>query len=110
MVQMAEIPPQSSEDGDEHNGTGDDLDEELTHVGEGVGPESSDDRVDDGNGAGEQDSPEGRNIGENLEEYSCGGPFCAYVEDLKESAAPGEHLLRGEIIAGDQILERRDDA
>jgi len=88
------------ENGDEHDDTGNDLDDELTHVSKGVGPESSDDRVDYGNGAGEQDSPEGRNIGENLEEYGCGGPFCTYVENLKESAAPGEYLLRGVLGVG----------
>jgi hypothetical protein len=65
MVQRAGRPP-SRADGDEHDDTGDNLNDELTHVSEGIGPESPDDRVNDGGGAGDQDSLKGGHIGEDL--------------------------------------------
>ncbi len=93
------------EEREEHREAGDALDDELSEVGEDVGPQSAEGHVEHGADAGQGDAPPQRDAGEALEQQGDGDPLGGDVDDFQGRAAVGEDLLGGQVVADGEVGE-----
>ncbi|MGC0402619.1 hypothetical protein RKD27_005263 [Streptomyces sp. SAI-126] len=82
------------------------LDDELSQLREGVGPQAADRAVDGRDGAGDQDALVERDAREHRQQGRDRRPLGAHVHDLQQHARPGQRLLGLEVVTVLQILQR----